>query len=179
MSGIESFREMLINIGEERICRSHKMLIGYGERANSLFLVKSGGLVLNHIHEQTGKERAINFFIPEFHPIATISHSYVLEEPSKYTLKAFTKSTLIEVTKSNLNRALQDSNFANGFQEYGVKSLIDKNELRANLISLTSLEMLKHLSESYPMILRDVPSKFIADFLGVTPQWLSKLKHKL
>ena len=51
--------------------------------------------------------------------------------------------------------------------------------MRANLISLNSLEMLKLLHKNYPQILLQVPSKYIADFLGISPQWLSKLKHQL
>ncbi|MCG8332703.1 MAG: hypothetical protein MI974_33770, partial [Chitinophagales bacterium] len=62
---------------------------------------------------------------------------------------------------------------------YGIKTLLDKNELRALLISLSSEEMLQYLHEHYPQILQQIPSKYVANFLGITPQWLSKLKHKL
>lgn len=171
--------EKLSEIGIEKQFQSHTHLVLFGDHVNKVYLIKKGGLVLHHVHPDTGKERAINFFIPEFHPIATVSQSFVLNEPSKYILKTFTNTTLVEIHRSELNRFLQDSKWAPMFQDFGVKTMIEKNELRAHLISLSSLEMLKHLHEHFPQILQNVPSKYIADFLGITPQWLSKLKHDL
>ena len=171
--------EALSKIGTEKRFQSHKDLVYFGERVNKIYLIKEGGLILKHVHPETAKERAINFFIPSFHPIATVSHAYVLNEPSKYRLKTFTNTTLIEINQPELNNFLENSDLAAAFQNHGVKTMIEKNELRANLISLSSGEMFRHLHANFPQILQQVPSKYIADFLGITPQWLSKLKHSL
>ena len=171
--------EELSKIGNEKQLQSHKELVHFGERVNKIYLIKKGGLVLNHVHPKTAKERAINFFIPDFHPIATVSHSYVLNEPSKYRLKTFTNTTLIEIDRISINHFMENSELSAAFQSNGVKTMIEKNELRAHLISLSSEEMLKHLHTEFPQILQQVPSKYVADFLGITPQWLSKLKHSL
>lgn len=168
----------LISIGEEKKVNSQYSLINYKSQVNKLFLVLKGGLVLLHVHPKTAAERAINFFIPSFHPIASIAESFYYNIPSDYHLKTFTNTTLIEIKKEDFNTYLNTSKNGILIQEHGIKTLLDKNKLRANLISFTSLEMLVHLHENYPQILQQVPSKYIANFLGITPQWLSKLKHK-
>ena len=171
--------EEFVKIGSTINQQSHKTLINHNEVANKLFLVKKGGVVLYHIHPQTGVERAINFFIPDYHPIATVAESFAYGSPSKYRLATFTNSQLIEISKERIGRLRKNPELGELFQNYGVKTLLDKNELRAMLISLTSKEMLQYLHTNLPQIVQQVPSKYIANFLGITPQWLSKLKHSL
>ncbi|WP_272148532.1 Crp/Fnr family transcriptional regulator [Tenacibaculum aiptasiae] len=169
----------LEKIGTPIKLQSHKTLIEFNEIAQKLFLVKKGGAVLYHVHPTTGEERAINFFIPNYHPVATVAQSFTYNTPSKYRLATFTNTELIELTKETITEFRASSELAEVFQNYGIMSLLDKNELRAMLISLTSEEMLKYLHQKLPQVVQQVPSKYIANFLGITPQWLSKLKHKL
>jgi CRP-like cAMP-binding protein len=169
----------LSKIGVEKTLRSHTTITQFGDRINKLYLIKSGGLVLLHVHPKTGAERAINFFIPTFHPLATIAESFYLGTPSNYHLKTFTNTTLIEIKKSDFDEFVKTSAYGEMMMEYGIKSLLEKNELRAKLISYTSEEMLLYLHKEFPKVIQNVPSKYIANFLGITPQWLSKLKHKL
>lgn len=176
---MENWNTIFEDIGELKTYKSHHSLIKFGEKANALFYIKSGGLVLLHVHPETGEERAINFFIPSFHPFATIAESFYLGTPSNYHLKTFTRTELIKVYKNDFNNHVLNTKFGDHVQEYGIRSLIEKNELRAKLISFTSEEMLKYLHKEMPQILQNVPSKYVANFLGITPQWLSKLKHKL
>ncbi|PCE62931.1 Crp/Fnr family transcriptional regulator [Sediminicola luteus] len=169
----------LSQLGRELSVKTLQTLIDVGDTVNRLYLIKEGGLVLNHVHPKTGEERAINFFIPGFHPIATAAEPYYLGTPSIYTLKAFTPTQLVELTKPDFDAFVNSSPWAAQMQDIGVRALLEKNTLRAMLISLSSLEMLQYLQEHYPAILQQVPSKYIADFLGISPQWLSKLKHQL
>lgn len=166
-------------IGTATKLQSHKTLINLNEIANKIFFIKKGGMVLYHIHPKTGEERAINFFIPDYHPVATVAKSFAYGSPSKYRLATFTNSQFIEISKENITKLRTHPELGELFQNYGVMTLLDKNELRAMLISLSSEEMLQYLHTNFPQIIQQVPSKYIANFLGITPQWLSKLKHSL
>ena len=176
---LEIITQEFEKIGRIIKVQSHETLVEFHERSKKVYLVKSGGLVLLHVNPLTGNERAINFFIPDFHPIATVIESFAYQTPSKYRLATFTSSELIEIDKSIIEEYMSSANTPINFQEFALRSLIEKNEIRALLISLSSEEMLLYLHEHYPQIIRRVPSKYIADFLGITPQWLSKLKHKI
>ncbi|UTW61266.1 Crp/Fnr family transcriptional regulator [bacterium SCSIO 12741] len=173
------FSEEFDRIGHRRTIRSHETLVPVGRKADSLYVVEKGGCVLLFVHPKTGEERAINFFIPGFHPIATVAESFANGQPSKYRLATFTNSQVIEIKKSAVTEHLNALDLTSPFHQYGVQTLLEKNDLRAMLISLNSEEMLQYLHEHYPQILQQVPSKYIANFLGITPQWLSKIKHKL
>lgn len=172
-------KEALAQLGTQKTLKSHTTLIRFSEVANKSFLVLKGGVVSLHVNPNTGAERAINFFIPQFHPIATVAESLYLNKPSEYHLKTFTTTTLVEIKKTDLENFLNSSEFGQEFHHYGIQTLLEKNSLRALLISLSSSEMLQHLHSNHPQIMQHVPSKYIADFLGISPQWLSKLKHNL
>lgn len=182
MDGVSLSKEIitdLTQIGTEKQFKSQHTLIEYQSKANKLFLIVQGGAVLFHIHPETLVERAINFFTPNFHPLASIADSFYLNTPSDYHLKTYTNTRLIEISKKDFNEYLRTSENAMLMQDFGIRTLLDKNKLRTNLISLSSLEMFQHLHKHYPQIIQQIPSKYIADFLGITPQWLSKLKRNL
>lgn len=166
-------------IGKRKTLQSHTTLVPYQEVSTKVYLILSGGMVLLHVHPKSLEERAINFFIPEFHPLATISNSFYYQQPSDYCLKTFTNTELVEIKKADLDAYLNQAKNGQLLYAYGTETLLQKNEVRAKLISFTSLEMLEYLHNTYPAIIQNIPSKYIANFLGISPQWLSKLKHKL
>lgn len=172
---IKEFHE----IGIKKNFKSQYFLITPNDTANKIYIVLGGGLVLLHIHPKTGIEKAINFFTPTFHPMATVGDSFHKGETSKFYLKTFTNTTVLEIDKNNFDYLLKSSEYSEYLYNYAIKSLLEKNEIRAMSVVSDSLEMLQFLQQKYPQILQYVPSKYIANFLGITPQWLSKLKHKL
>ncbi|MEM9361420.1 MAG: hypothetical protein AAGA43_02245 [Bacteroidota bacterium] len=51
-------------------------------------------------------------------------------------------------------------------------------EIRNNLSALTALEFIDYLEFNYPILLKRVSSHKLARFMGITPEWLSKLKRR-
>ena len=165
--------------GLEKNIKSHIYLINKGDWVKKVYLVLKGGLVVTYINPKNGDEKAINFFIPGFHALATICNAFLPGESSQYYLKTFTNTNVIEMDKSELDQLICMPEYANVFHQYSIRTLMEKNAMRTMLISLDSVEMLQYLKQKYPQLLNEVPSKYIANYLGITPQWLSKLKHEL
>lgn len=57
-----------------------------------------------------------------------------------------------------------------------IEALVSKEKLISKLITLNSNVLYFTLLKEYPEIIQNTPSKYIAEFMGVTPQWLSKIK---
>jgi len=53
-----------------------------------------------------------------------------------------------------------------------VEVLIYESELKSRLITYNSAEFYEHLCENYPEIIKQVPSKYIAEFMRISPGWL-------
>ena len=56
--------------------------------------------------------------------------------------------------------------------------MIAENDFRVKLITLSPEEMYNHITEKYPAVTMNVPSKYIAEFIGISAEWLSKIKRK-
>lgn len=59
-----------------------------------------------------------------------------------------------------------------------LRALLEEHEFRLKLIAFTSARLYDHLLSRFPMIVRQVPSRYIAEFMGITPEWLAKLKSR-
>lgn len=53
------------------------------------------------------------------------------------------------------------------------------NQLQNHSIGLTSQAFLEWLLEHYSFLFQRFQSKDIANFMGITPTWLSRLKQKV
>lgn len=176
---IDNLFEELKKIGKLLTFKKNDIIVNINDIANKLYLIIEGGMILSYINTKTGEEKAINFFIPDFHPLCTVSESYYLKEPSKYILKTFTKTEVIEITRTQLDDFIKNSDFTPYFHHHTMINMLEKNQMRVMLLSLDSLEMFKYLHKNFPQILQNIPSKYVANYLGISPQWLSKLKHQL
>lgn len=64
------------------------------------------------------------------------------------------------------------------------KKMMENNIEAKNFISIKTISNIEKkyqfLEEHYPEIIRDTPSKYIANFFGITPEWLSRfLKNRM
>ena len=58
-----------------------------------------------------------------------------------------------------------------------IKSLIRENQFRTKLLTYSSKKFYAHLVDNYPEIIKNIPSKDIASFLGISAVWISNLKR--
>lgn len=176
----EDYADLLVRNGKFQNFKSQQVVVQPGEFAKNMYIILKGGFVMQYVHPETGATKAVNFFIPDFHPFMSVAESYFYGTPSIYELKSFTNSDILTLPKTTIEKIInEDAVLAENFVQNGIKTLIEKNTIRTMLISLSSKEMYQYLLNTYPQIVQQVPSKYIADFLDITPQWLSKLKHDI
>jgi len=59
-----------------------------------------------------------------------------------------------------------------------INALLIEDEFKTQIISKSSEKLYQYLISEYPQIILNFPSKHIAEFMGITQEWLSKLKKK-
>ena len=170
--------EFIMAGGEHVEMKSMDPLVSIGDIANKMFYVKNGGLVSQYFDEKSERERTTNFHLPSFQPFFVISESYFGGLPSMSQIKAFTKSEIIYYEKEKVIGLVEaNSEYRDFYYKNIVEVLICKEKLMSRLITLSSTRLYSTLLKEYPEIVKNVPSKYIAEFMGVTPQWLSKIKR--
>lgn len=169
--------EVMLPYIEFKEVKAQSVLVEVGEVCNQIFLVQKGVFVLSFVDFETGNEKAINFFTPEFQPFCTVSDSYFSGVPTQCRLKATKNSVIVVFNKQNVDKMTRDHA---GVMFYYLsklnQTLITENDFRMKLLTYSSQRFYDYILEKYPEIIKQIPSKYIAEFMGISREWLSKVK---
>jgi len=106
--------------------------------------------------------------------------SLVKQVPSIYATRALTDSEVFLLPQSGIDQLLATHlKFEKYFRILFQNSLVThQNRLIQNL-SATAEERYLAFVKKYPTLEQYVPQKYIASYLGITPEFLSKIRRKL
>ncbi|MEM8928513.1 MAG: hypothetical protein AAGC45_09930 [Bacteroidota bacterium] len=159
--------------------RKDEVLVPYSSKKKAAYIVLEGSLKQSLIDSKGGKT-ATWFFFDTISNVAVCFDSYFLDEYTKYELSAMENTLVYQITKEKIeNWADRFPGFNRFYREDCVKSFILSAEIRNYMVSHSPAEFLQYIQESYPQIVFRVSSKYLADFMGITPEWLSKMNRML
>lgn len=168
---------ILLSLLEARGVKSGEFVEKAGDPSQYFIFVNMGCLMAYYTDDE-GVERVIQF--------ATSSwwtgdlHSFTKCEPSIYSTRALADSEVLMITRPNLDKLLEqvpvlEKYFRILFQN----SLIAHQHRIVQTLSATAEERYESFRERYPSLEQFVPQKYIASYLGVTPEFLSKIRKRL
>ncbi|MEG3660207.1 hypothetical protein V5097_22545 [Arenibacter palladensis] len=160
--------------------KRNEILLNIGEQNNHIYFVLEGGFVSQYYDENNLDYRTIAFYIDNYQPYMTEPESFFTQSTSNCQLKSYKNSTVLAYHRKSIsNLTSKYKVIENYYNKLILKSLIDENQMKSKLISLSKINLYRYLISEHNPITRNVPSKYIAEFIGVTPQWLSKIKHEI
>ena len=149
-------------------------LIQCGELVDKTFFILSGYLKYFKITE-SGDELVIHLYAPN--SFATSLNSFFLGKKSEEILQAITDCEFLSISKDDLEK-LYSIDYK--WQVFGRKLmesfLIEKEERIIDQLSLTALEKYMKLIKYQPDIIKNVPIKHIASYIGIQPESLSRIR---
>jgi CRP-like cAMP-binding protein len=123
----------------------------------------------------TGEELVIHLYAPN--NFATSLNGFFLGKKSEEALQAITDCTFLSISKAALETLY---NTACKWQTFGRKLmesfLIEKEERIIDQLSLSAMDRYLKLIKNQPDIIQNVPVKFIASFIGIQPESLSRIR---
>lgn len=183
---LEEFRltnDQIEIVISKTICRNYErqeVVHEFGKSLQHLYFILKGGFVLKYWDELALQDRTVNFFTESMTPVMGDINSFFTGETGASQLIAIKKSQVILMHKSDINFLAQTiPAFNDLIRSKIVQALLIEHNFRVNLITKSKLNFYNYLQTSYPSIIQEVPAKYIADFMGISPEWLSKLKRKL
>lgn len=100
--------------------------------------------------------------------------------PSIYSTRALADSEVLLITKINMDMLLEKyPNFERFFRIIFQNSLVTHQERIIQGYASSAEERYQNFLEKYPTLEQFVPLKYIASYLGITPEFLSKVRRKL
>ncbi|MEO0895332.1 MAG: hypothetical protein AAFY71_02855 [Bacteroidota bacterium] len=169
--------EMMRNAHKVIDLKSKENLMIPGEICRHIYLIVRGGFVCRYIHEKTGSANTINFYLEDLHPLMAPLDSYFTATPTHCEIKAISPSTVIALTKDTVDVLRErDKYFSRFYHDVVITAMVEENELKTKLIAYSAKEKYDYILQEMPSVSKKVPSKYIAEFCGISPEWLSKLK---
>lgn len=162
---------------QEKKYKRNEILLRAGEVSHHVYFVQSGGLHQFYLDE-AGNERTCNFtFENEF---VTDLESFSQQTRSASSIKALEPTVCYQVNCVDLVELLKQSPAVSEFFRIVVERVASESIRRTkNLLSFSPEKQFNELLEQRPDIFQRVPQKLIAQYLGIAPESLSRIKKRI
>jgi CRP-like cAMP-binding protein len=148
-----------------------------GDVCRHYTFVNKGCLRLYYVDEN-GVEHILQF-APENWWIADIG-SFYKETPTELYVDALELTEIIQIEKSDLIEAYVNyPNFDRVFRVMIENAFVAMQKRVLQNISSTAEERYLTFVESYPNLVNRIPQTQIASYIGITPEFLSKIRKNL
>jgi CRP-like cAMP-binding protein len=153
-------RQMLLK--ERGICRFSSFVIS--------------GCLRGYSVDENGFEHVLNF-APQNWWIADM-YSLITQKPGVLNIEALEDTEILTLSKVNQEELyVKVPVFERFFRIIIENSLVTYQQRILDNLSLTAEERYNNFCKRYPTLITSLPSKQIAAYIGVTPEFFSKMKH--
>lgn len=157
----------------EKRCKKNEILIDCGSFNDNIYIVKEGIFCQSHL--DGNKERVTAFATPG--TIIISWHSFCHRLPPYIQVSACCTSSVMVVEKSKFEHLINKSKEFSLWVNYLNFEQLYLYEMKNRVINGTALERYRSLLKNRPIILQKVPLRIIAQYLGITSIYLSKLRR--
>jgi CRP-like cAMP-binding protein len=148
-----------------------------GEISKSSIFVTSGCLRSFSI-DKNGFEHILSFAPPDWW-IADM-YSLITQKPCNLFIEAVEETECLLLPKEKQEILYQEiPKFERFFRILIEKSLVASQQRTLDNLSLTAEERYENFCKRYPSLVNCLPQKYLASYIGVTPEFFSKMRKKL
>ena len=144
-----------------------------GSIDTNLYFVKNGSLRIFVIEEY--EEHTIRFGYKNSFLVSL--DSFISEKPSEYYIQAIKKSTLSVIEKKVLKNLIESSSeLQENWNEILERLILQQLERERDILTSSPFKRYQRVLERSPQLFQEIPSKYIASYLRMTPETLSRIK---
>lgn len=167
--------ELSLRFTERRIKR-RTYVLQQGDVCKHFSFVVSGCLKMYAV-DANDKEHNLQF-VAENDWITDLA-SFYSEKPSKVYIEAIEPTTVLQINHEDLLELyINYHKFDRNFRIIIEQKYIELQDRVLQNISMTAEERYRHFIEKYPNLLNRLPNTQIASYLGITPEFLSKIRKE-
>ncbi|MCT4699489.1 Crp/Fnr family transcriptional regulator [Tenacibaculum haliotis] len=110
----------------------------------------------------------------------TAYDSFLTQSPSEYQIETLTETTLWKISNKDLQEVYDKTKNGNIIgRKMAEKMFLIKSKREISLLNKTAEERYLDLFSDRPILLQQIPLKYIASYIGVTPQALSRIRKRI
>jgi len=161
---------------ERKVFAKNQVITRQGETENHLSFVEAG-IVRFYIPDDEN-ELTFNFsFDKEF---TCAYDSFLTQTPSEYELQALTETVVWQISFDDLQKVYAQTKVGNYLGRFASEKLfLAKSKREMSLLKYDAKERYLNLFKEQPDILKFIPLKYVASYIGITPQGLSRIRRQI
>lgn len=167
----------ILALFKERKIKRNILLLRSGEVAHEVFFVLKGALHQFYI-DTDGNERTCNFTFE--YDFVTDLESFSQQTRSASSIKTLAETTCLTIRCTDLVALMKQSPATSEFFRILIERIASKSIKRTqSLLSFSPEKQFLDLAEEQPEIFQRVPQRYIAQYLGIAPESLSRIKKRM
>jgi CRP-like cAMP-binding protein len=162
---------------ETKKFKAKTILLSSGQIADSTYFVNSGILRSFNINDNIIEH--ILHFACEGWWMGDM-YSYISRKPGNLFIEVLEDAELVIISRENREELFEKiPKLERFFRILTENSLVAHQERLMDNLSLTAEERFEKFCKKYSLLLQRIPQKQIASYIGVTPEFFSKMKSKM
>jgi len=152
------------------------LLLKTGQTENYLSFIETG-IVRFYIPKE---ENCLTFAFAFDNSFVSGYDSFLTRTPSTYQVETLTKTTLWRLTYSDLQIIYNATEIGNKIGRQASEDLfLKKSKRELSLLNETAKQRYLNLFIEQPKLVEEIPLKYIASYIGITPQALSRIRKRI
>jgi len=161
---------------QRRIFRKHEVVIRLGQTENFLSFIESGFLR----YYIPGDENDHTFHFNFEKDFACAYDSFLTRSPAVYEMQVLSDTVAWQIAYDDLQQVYANTVAGNYLGRFvAERILLAKTKHEIALVRYNATERYLKLLDEEPEVVRNVPLKYIASYIGVTPQALSRIRRQI
>lgn len=169
--------ERVLSLTEVQTFKAKTILLKEGDVCTQSYFVTKG-ILRSYTIDENGVEHVVSFACPEWW-IADM-YSYLSQRPGQLFIEVNEDAEVIILTKENQEQLYAEVPKMERFFRILIENSLIANQKRLiNNLTFTAEARYDYFSKRFHSILPFLPQKQIASYVGVTPEFFSKMKARM
>lgn len=152
------------------------LLLKTGQTENYLSFIEKG-IIRFYI---PGDQNDLTFSFAFANGFVSAYDSFLLQKPSSYHVETLTDTILWRLAYNDLQDIYATTEAGNLIGRHASEDLfLKKSKRELSLLHKSAEQRYLDLFEEQPHLLKEIPLKYIASYIGITPQALSRIRNRI
>lgn len=168
--------EVFVSRLEERSFARKELILAAGKIEDHVSFIEEG-IIRYFVQEE---EKEITFEIAFPNSFATAYDSFLTRAPVRYHAEALTDVRVWRIGYEDLQEMYATTSVGDRIGRLAAEELyIKKNKRQLSLLKDSAEQRYLGLLTDQPQLIQQVPLKYLASYIGITPQALSRIRKRI
>ena len=163
---------------ENKIFKKKTIILDLGETENYISFIDSG--IARFVIPKEEEEKDITFGFCFKNEFVSAYDSFLTRKPFLYQLQALTNISVWRISYEDLQEVYQKTKVGNQIGRMSSERLfLIKSKREQSLLNESAETRYLNLFTQRTKLIKEIPLKYIASYIGVTPQALSRIRKRI